>query len=97
MIYPLEKAVDTLLRCLIEELKLTKLVPDMQTLFEKKPRDFGDKLLGGEKQKILIARGIINQYEALLLDEIDSALDLEMQRDLIAILKNTTKTRPSSW
>ncbi|HEM3649694.1 TPA: ATP-binding cassette domain-containing protein, partial [Streptococcus suis] len=40
---------------------------------------------GGEKQKILIARGIINQYEVLLLDEIDSALDLEMQTQLMTI------------
>ncbi|MCW6665274.1 ABC transporter ATP-binding protein/permease [Aerococcaceae bacterium NML191219] len=87
MIYPLKNIEDSALIDLVEELKLTSLVPNIQTLSEKKPGDFGDKLSGGEKQKILIARGIINQYEALLLDEIDSALDLEMQKNLIKILK----------
>lgn len=87
MIYPLDKVDDALLMNLIAELKMTTLIQDVHGWSERKPGDFGDKLSGGEKQKILIARGIINQYEVLLLDEIDSALDLEMQTQLMTILK----------
>ena len=87
MTYPLENIEEAILSSLVEELRLTSLVPNIQTLSEKKPGDFGEKLSGGEIQKILLARGIINQYDILLLDEIDSALDLEMQRILMGLLK----------
>lgn len=87
MIFPLEEVDPLLLLDLIEVLDLKSLILDVTELTEKYPGDFGEKLSGGEKQKILIARAIINQYNVLILDEIDSALDTNMHERLMLVLR----------
>ncbi len=48
---------------------------------------WGQILSGGEQQRLLFARLLLNQPRLLLLDEITSALDEESARSLITLLK----------
>ena len=55
---------------------------------EKKALHYPSQLSGGEKQRVAIARGLINNPHILLCDEITSALDPETSQSIIALLKN---------
>lgn len=54
---------------------------------------FPTKLSGGEKQRVGIARAIINDPKILLCDEPTSALDLETTNSILELLKEINKKR----
>lgn len=54
-------------------------------------RDF-DKLSGGQKQKVLLARAISQETDVLLLDEPTSSLDLKHQLEVLEMISSLVKT-----
>lgn len=52
-----------------------------------------DELSGGEVQKILIARALVQNPKILMLDEPTSNLDLKNQLEVISIIKNVVRTK----
>jgi len=56
-----------------------------------KEKSMHNELSGGEQQRVAIARALILNPKALLLDEITSALDPEMSREVLFILENLAK------
>ncbi len=56
-------------------------------IFELKDRYF-DTLSGGEKQKVMIARGICQASSVILLDEPTSALDIRNRLEIMELLKS---------
>lgn len=66
--------------------------PILKTLFASKSLDTqilegGANLSGGEKQKIAIARALLNNPEILILDEVCSNIDIETSRKIYQLLE----------
>ncbi|MEG1313212.1 MAG: ABC transporter ATP-binding protein, partial [Bacilli bacterium] len=78
-------------KSLIKKLHLDSLIQNEDDLLTKRPGDFGSKFSGGEKQKILIARSIVNKSPLILFDEIDAALDSKTEKIFNDLLKTEFK------
>lgn len=59
---------------------------------ESKINDFPNQLSGGEKQRVAIARSIVNEPKILLCDEATSALDPNTTQSILKLLKQVNKT-----
>lgn len=72
--------------------------PILKTLFASKSLDTqilegGANLSGGEKQKIAIARALLNNPEILILDEVCSNIDMETSRKIYQLLEEERARR----
>ena len=94
MVYPSSTADKDEIWRLIKKFDLDSLICSEEDLYQKTPGDFGKTFSGGEKQKILIIRALINKPSLILFDEITSALDVKSTK--IFLEKIQTEFRDST-
>jgi ABC-type multidrug transport system fused ATPase/permease subunit len=80
----------------IDKLDIIMKYPNIRKLFtklnfNKKVGLAGGNLSGGERQIINIINGLITPSKILILDEPTNALDIELKKDLIEVIKYFTK------
>jgi polar amino acid transport system ATP-binding protein len=56
-----------------------------------KERAYPDQLSGGQQQRVAIARALALKPALILLDEVTAALDPELVRDVLAVIKDLSK------
>ncbi len=83
-LYPSKKDYE-IVDSIIESLSLTEL-RDRTTA----------SLSGGERQKVAIARAVVQESSTILFDEPTSNLDIKAQLDVLAIIKNEIKKKSKS-
>lgn len=74
------KEIKTEVLRLFNQVKL----PDPSTIYNKYPH----QISGGQKQRVMIAMAIACKPEILIADEPTTALDVTVQKEIIALLKN---------
>jgi len=68
-----------------EALKLARMAPFIDRLHEDD--NWGQRLSGGEQQRLAIARAILDKPDWLFLDEATSALDEKLEAEIYAMLR----------
>jgi ATP-binding cassette, subfamily B, bacterial MsbA len=83
-----------------EKIKQAAVIANAQNFIEQKPEGFhtnigdrGNKLSGGEKQRITIARAVLKNPPILILDEATSSLDTTSERQVQDAINNLMENR----
>ncbi|AXT50510.1 ABC transporter ATP-binding protein [Aquimarina sp. BL5] len=83
---------------ILEALKIAnawEFVKDLPKGIETNIGDSGNKISGGQKQRLSIARAVLKNPPIMILDEATSALDTESERLVQSALENMMKNRTS--
>jgi ATP-binding cassette, subfamily B, bacterial PglK len=83
---------DNNLNYLIKKVDLTQFVNKSNKGLSQIIRQDGQNISGGEKQRIGIARALINDPELIILDEATSGLDFETENNVLKTIKKLRKT-----
>jgi ABC-type bacteriocin/lantibiotic exporter with double-glycine peptidase domain len=70
--------------------KIAQLYRDID-IYSKRTGSLGEKVSGGQRQVINVISGLINPTPILILDEPTNALDIELKKELIGIIKTFKK------
>ncbi len=77
---------------LIQKVELEKFVRKSKSGLSQIINQDGENISGGEKQRIGIARALINNPELIILDEATSGLDHETENNVLKTIKKLKKT-----
>ena len=83
---------DEILRNLLKKVDLEKFILKSKDGLSQILRQDGQNISGGEKQRIGIARALINDPELIILDEATSGLDFETENNILKTIKKFKKT-----
>ena len=83
---------DKILRNLLKKVDLEKFILKSKDGLSQILRQDGQNISGGEKQRIGIARALINDPELIILDEATSGLDYETENNILKTIKKLKKT-----
>jgi len=70
--------------------KIAQLYRDID-IYSKKTGSLGEKLSGGQRQIVNLISGLINPAKILILDEPTNALDPELKREILGLIKDFKK------
>ena len=83
---------DNILRDLIKKVDLENFFKKSNNGFSQVLKQDGLNISGGEKQRIGIARALINNPDLIILDEATSGLDTETENKVLDTIKKLKKT-----
>ncbi len=83
---------DEILKNLLKKVDLEKFITKSKDGLSQILRQDGQNISGGEKQRIGIARALINDPELIILDEATSGLDFETENNILKTIKKFKKT-----
>ena len=86
---------DVILKNLVKKVDLEKFLKKSKNGLSQILRQDGQNISGGEKQRIGIARALINNPELIILDEATSGLDYETENNILKTIRKLRKPQLS--
>ena len=83
---------DNVLKKLLKKVDLEKFITKSKDGLSQILRQDGQNISGGEKQRIGIARALINDPDLIIMDEATNGLDLETENNVLNTIKKLRKT-----
>ena len=83
---------DVILKNLVKKVDLEKFLKKSKNGLSQILRQDGQNISGGEKQRIGIARALINNPELIILDEATSGPDYETENNILKTIRKLRKT-----
>ena len=83
---------DKILNNLIKKVELEKFIRKSKSGLNQVISQDGENISGGEKQRIGIARALVNNPELIILDEATSGLDYDTENNVLQTIKKLKKT-----
>ncbi len=83
---------DVIIKNLVKKVDLEKFLKKSKNGLSQILRQDGQNISGGEKQRIGIARALINDPELIILDEATSGLDYETENNILKTIRKLRKT-----
>ena len=82
---------DKILNNLIKKVELEKFIRKSKSGLNQVISQDGENISGGEKQRIGIARALVNNPELIILDEATSGLDYDTENNVLQTIKKLKK------
>ena len=86
-------ATDSELMCAINDAGLADFINSLPEKLETYVGEGGVQLSGGQLQRICLAQGLLRESEILLLDEVTSNIDTQVENEIKENIANLMKTR----
>ena len=88
---------DKILNNLIKKVELEKFIRKSKSGLKQVISQDGENISGGEKQRIGIARALVNNPELIILDEATSGLDYDTENNVLQTIKKLKKNYINSF
>lgn len=90
-------ATDEAIRRAAEQVKLDRLIESLPLDYRTPMHETGQRFSGGERQRIALARVLLQNNPVVILDEPTVGLDPRTERDLMATILETMKGKSLIW
>lgn len=92
-----QQATDAELTAVVQQVGLTSLVESLPAGFKTQMREAGERFSGGERQRIALARILLQKTPVVVLDEPTVGLDPITEQQLLATMFETLQDKTVIW
>ena len=94
LLYGIDREVNEYeIRDVLTQTRLTEFINSLPDGLEHEVGQFGSKLSGGQRQKIVVANAILSKADVLILDEPTASLDIISTADIVNTIKELSGKR----
>ncbi|MDW8802615.1 thiol reductant ABC exporter subunit CydC [Clostridium sp. A1-XYC3] len=92
-----DKAEDAEIMEILRKCQIDTLIKELPDKLDTITGQYGFKISGGEKQRLLIGRALLKKSKIVLLDEPTASLDTKLEKKVVDFLHSSIKDKSCIW